>query len=114
MARDMLDDPGRWLRRHLHLLGDVKDRRVLHPLGSNGRKGIPLAILGAEVTIIDFSEENKRYALEEADVALARRLHEQYPALQARDLCHLASCRRRGVKEIKTFDQTLAAISGNP
>lgn len=54
------------------------------------------------------------WPLEEADVSLARRLHEQYPALQARDLCHLASCRRRGVREIKTFDQTFAAISGNP
>ena len=50
---------------------------------------------------------------EEADVALARRLHEQYPALQARDLCHLAGCRRRGVKQIKTFDQTFAAVSGH-
>ena len=54
------------------------------------------------------------WPLEEADVALARQLYEQYPALQARDLCHLASCRRRGVREIKTFDQTFAAISGNP
>ena len=54
------------------------------------------------------------WPLEEADVALARHLHEQYPTLQARDLCHLASCRRRGVREIKTFDQTFAAISSNP
>ena len=54
------------------------------------------------------------WPLEEADVSLARQLYEQYPALQARDLCHLASCRRRGVREIKTFDQTFAAISGNP
>ena len=54
------------------------------------------------------------WPLEEADVALARQLHEQHPALQARDLCHLASCRRRGVREIKTFDQTFAAVSINP
>ena len=60
------------------------------------------------------SAEVEVWPLEEADVALARQLHEQYPALQARDLCHLASCRRRGVREIKTFDRTLAAISGNP
>ena len=50
------------------------------------------------------------WPLEEEDVALARRLHEQHPTLQARDLCHLASCRRRGVREIKTFDQTFAAV----
>ena len=54
------------------------------------------------------------WPLQEEDVALARQLHERYSALQARDLCHLASCRRRGVREIKTFDQTLAAASGNP
>ncbi|MYB50491.1 MAG: type II toxin-antitoxin system VapC family toxin [Dehalococcoidia bacterium] len=54
------------------------------------------------------------WPLEEADVALARQLHEQHPTLQARDLCHVASCRRRGVREIKTFDRTLAALSGNP
>ena len=51
------------------------------------------------------------WPLEEADVFLARRLHEQHPTLQARDLCHLATCRRRGVLEIKTFDKTLAAVS---
>ena len=48
------------------------------------------------------------WPLEEADVTLARQLHDRYPALEARDLCHLASCRRRGVKEIMTFDQALA------
>ena len=44
------------------------------------------------------------WPLEEADVALARQLHEQHPALQARDLCHLASCRRRGVREMARWD----------
>lgn len=53
------------------------------------------------------------WPLEEEDVALARRLHEQYPTLQARDLCHPASCRRRGVREIKTFDQLFAAVVGD-
>lgn len=51
------------------------------------------------------------WPLEEADVTLARQLHEKYPTLGARDLCHLASCRRRGVREIMTFDQTLGTVS---
>ena len=51
------------------------------------------------------------WPLEAADVALARQLHDQHPDLGARDLCHLASCRRRGVREIMTFDQSLAAAS---
>lgn len=37
--------------------------------GSCGKKAIPLAILGSEVTIFDISEDNKRYALEVADAA---------------------------------------------
>ncbi len=51
------------------------------------------------------------WPLEEADVILARRLHEQYPSLEARGLCHLASCRRRGVRQIMTFDEALSAAS---
>ena len=52
------------------------------------------------------------WPLEPEDVTLARQLHELYPTLGARDLCHLASCRRRGVREVRTFDQALGAIAG--
>ena len=52
------------------------------------------------------------WPLEAADVVLARQLHERYPDLQSRDLCHLASCRRRGVRQIMTFDGALAAVFG--
>ena len=51
------------------------------------------------------------WPLEAADVTLARQLHDKHPVLGVRDLCHLASCRRRGVREIMTFDQSLAAAS---
>ena len=50
---------------------------------------------------------------EDEDVQLPRQLHEQLPALGARDLCHLASCRWRDVTAIKTFDQALAAAAGS-
>ena len=53
------------------------------------------------------------WPLEHGDVTLARQLHEQHPALGARDLCHLASCRRRGVREVRTFDQALGAVAGS-
>ncbi len=52
------------------------------------------------------------WPLEEEDVTLARQLHEQFSGLSPRDLCHLASCRRRGVSRIKTFDHALRAVSG--
>ena len=50
------------------------------------------------------------WPLEHEDVSLASELFEKYPTLSARDLCHLASCRRRGVTRIKTFDQALAGV----
>ncbi len=52
------------------------------------------------------------WPLEEEDVILARQLYEQHPTLDARDLCHLASCRRRGVREVWTFDKALGAVIG--
>ena len=54
------------------------------------------------------------WPLESGDVMLALQLRERHPTLQARDLCHLASCRRRGVRAIKTFDRTLHAVAGAP
>ena len=54
------------------------------------------------------------WPLEEADVILASRLHSEHPMLASRDLCHLASCRRRGVRQIMTFDEALGAASQTP
>ncbi|MEQ8860368.1 MAG: type II toxin-antitoxin system VapC family toxin [Pseudomonadales bacterium] len=49
------------------------------------------------------------WPLEAADVTAAGALVAQFPALGARDLCHLTSCRRRNVSAIKTFDRGLAS-----
>lgn len=49
------------------------------------------------------------WPLEAGDALAAASLATQYPALGARDLCHLASCRRRGVGRIETFDRALAS-----
>jgi uncharacterized protein len=49
------------------------------------------------------------WPVEAEDVALARSLVETYPGLGARDLLHLACCRRRAVRRVKTFDRSLAA-----
>ena len=47
------------------------------------------------------------WSLDPADIELARELHDRHPRLSARDLCYLASCRRRGITEIVTFDRSL-------
>ena len=48
------------------------------------------------------------WPLEAEDVLLARQLHERHPALSARDLCHLATCQRRGITGLMTFDGNLS------
>lgn len=49
------------------------------------------------------------WPMEPDDVRFARDLASAHPDLSARDLVHLASCRRRGVERIKTWDRALAA-----
>ncbi len=49
------------------------------------------------------------WAVEPEDVRFARLLIDTYPELRARDLLHLACCRRRDVSDIKTYDRGLAA-----
>lgn len=49
------------------------------------------------------------WSVEADDVRLARVLVGEYPALRARDLVHLACCRRRDVALIETYDRGLSA-----
>jgi SAM-dependent methyltransferase len=66
----LLENPeGNINPRYTDLLVDLKGKRILNALGSNGRKAVPLCLLGAAVTIIDISEENRLYALELAQHA---------------------------------------------
>lgn len=49
------------------------------------------------------------WPVERDDVLLARALADRHAGLRARDLMHLACCRRHEVDEIKTFDRALDA-----
>ena len=51
------------------------------------------------------------WPLERDDVILGIELAARYPGIGARDLCHLASCQRRGVTRIQTFDRALKAAA---
>ena len=68
-AARMRDDPASFLRQDLSYLGNVEGKRVINLLGSNGRKAVPLSLLGADVTVIDISPEGARYASELAEAA---------------------------------------------
>jgi predicted nucleic acid-binding protein len=54
------------------------------------------------------------WAVEPADVLLAHALAGRHPELGARDLLHLACCRRHGVEELKTYDRPLATAFRRP
>lgn len=62
-ARAIVADPRQPLRRLLPHLGDPTGTAVCNLQGSHGRVAVALALLGAQVTVIDFAEENRRYAL---------------------------------------------------
>jgi 2-polyprenyl-3-methyl-5-hydroxy-6-metoxy-1,4-benzoquinol methylase len=58
------------VRKHYRkYLDNVSGKKIANPCGSNGRQAVPLAFLGADVTVFDISEGNKRYALELAAAA---------------------------------------------
>ena len=59
-------------------------------------------------TLIE-SAVSQVWPTEPEDVRFARTLVERYPELGARDLLHLACCRRRRVTRVQTYDRALAA-----
>jgi 2-polyprenyl-3-methyl-5-hydroxy-6-metoxy-1,4-benzoquinol methylase len=56
-------------KKHQPYFEQIEGKKIANLCGSNGRKAVPLALLGAEVTVFDISEENKRYAMELAEAA---------------------------------------------
>lgn len=76
-------DPHRVLRRLVDHLGEVEGRRICSIQGSHGRIAVALALLGAETTVIDFAEENRRYALALAGAAGVRIRYELADIMEA-------------------------------
>lgn len=68
-AIQILENPLASLKKHKHHFENVAGNKIANLCGSNGRKAVPLALLGAEVTVFDISEENQKYALELAEAA---------------------------------------------
>lgn len=68
-AREIVADPMRGLKRYAAYFGDCAGLRVANICGSCGKKAVPLAVLGAQVTVFDISRDNQRYAMEMAEAA---------------------------------------------
>lgn len=74
------------------------------PVNRLGTLDAALALAEARVAVV--------WPVEREDVHLARSLVGRLPGLGARDLLHVACCKRRGVSELKSFDRGLAAAFG--
>ena len=62
-------DPKKMLKQYAYYFDSFKGVKIANICGSCGKKAIPLALLGADVTVFDISEDNKRYATEAARAA---------------------------------------------
>ncbi len=68
-AKEILNDPIGQLKKYADYFDSYTGVRVANICGSCGKKAIPLAVLGADVTIFDISSDNKKYAMEVAGLA---------------------------------------------
>lgn len=69
VAEKIKQNPEWRLHPFYKYMKDLKGKKVIHLLGSNGVKGTALALLGADVTVVDFSQENAMFANEVASAA---------------------------------------------
>lgn len=69
IAGEIIKNPKAYLRCHSRFFGDVKNKSVASICGSDGRRAVALALLGANATVFDISEQQKKYALELAEAA---------------------------------------------
>ncbi len=70
-AEKDVENPEKMLRRYAGYFDRYQGVKIANICGSCGKKAIPLALLGAEVTVFDISEDNRRYAMETAEAAHA-------------------------------------------
>ena len=95
---------------HLRLFTSAEVlQELFHVYEATGR----MDTLAVAMELIDKSI-SEVWPLEREDVGLAQQMHMQHPTLGARDLCHLASYRRRGIRRVKTFDRDFHSVVGEP
>ncbi|MEP5760957.1 MAG: class I SAM-dependent methyltransferase [Litoreibacter sp.] len=68
-AQKILSNPEHTIRRITPYLGALEAKRICSVQGSHGRVAVALAVSGATVQVIDFSEGNRRFAMELAEAA---------------------------------------------
>ena len=71
-AKKICRDPRGALKRYNAYFETYEGVRIANICGSCGKKAVPLALLGARVTVFDISRDNCRYAMELAQAAGAQ------------------------------------------
>ncbi|MGE8204404.1 class I SAM-dependent methyltransferase [Heyndrickxia sp. NPDC080065] len=69
IAEKIKQNPKWRLHPFYKYLTPLKDKKVLHLMGSNGIKAVAMSLLGANVTVVDFSKENEMFAKEIASLS---------------------------------------------
>lgn len=67
VAKSIIDAPKDFLSFHAVFFENIKSKKIASICGSDGRRALALAALGAIPTVFDISEPQKNYALEMAD-----------------------------------------------
>lgn len=81
-AKKILANPEGELKKYATYFDSYNGVRIANICGSCGKKAVPLAILGAEVTVFDISEDNRRYAMELAEASGSKIHYEVCDVLQ--------------------------------
>ena len=68
-ARVIAANPQHVARRIYPYLGEVEGKQICNVQGSHGRMAVALALMGADVHVIDFSEGNQKFASALANAA---------------------------------------------
>lgn len=68
-AEKIRQNPVGELKKYAAYFDTYKGMRIANICGSCGKKAVPLALLGAKVTVFDISKDNQKYALELAKAA---------------------------------------------
>lgn len=68
-AKEILENPKSFLRYHQKYFENIAGKYIASVCGSDGRRAVALAVLGAEATVFDISEPQMKYALELAEAA---------------------------------------------
>ena len=69
IIKKYVENPRKMLRRYADYFDEFEGIKIANICGSCGKKAIPFALLGADVTIFDISEGNKKYAMEVVEEA---------------------------------------------